>query len=66
MKEKEDIVIDDSWTELETDVPEITVKDLRKDTSYSFIIRADSKRKGGHRDRAAQFQHQEVPEDKGQ
>jgi glutamine cyclotransferase len=45
--EKEEVVIDDSWTELETDVPEITVKDLKKATSYSFIIRADSKEKEG-------------------
>ena len=46
-EKKEDIVIDDSWTELETDVPEITVKDLKKDTRYSFIVRADSKEKEG-------------------
>ena len=45
--EKEETVIDDSWTALETDVPEITVNDLKKDTSYSFIIRADSKDKEG-------------------
>ena len=46
-EEKEEVVIDDSWTALETDVPEITVNDLKKDTSYSFIIRADSKEKEG-------------------
>lgn len=45
--EEEEVVIDDSWTAMETDVPEITVKDLKKDTSYSFIIRADSKEKEG-------------------
>ena len=45
--EKEETVLDDSWTALETDVPEITVNDLKKDTSYSFIIRADSKDKEG-------------------
>ena len=43
----EEVVIDDSWTALETDVPEITVSDLKKDTTYSFIIRADSKDKEG-------------------
>jgi hypothetical protein len=41
---EEEVVIDDSWTELETDVPEITVEDLKEDTSYSFIIRADSEK----------------------
>ena len=46
-KEKEEVVIDDGWTALETDVPEITVNDLKKGTSYSFIIRADSKDKEG-------------------
>lgn len=45
--EKEEVVIDDSWSEVETDVPEITVKDLKKDTSYSFVIRPDSKEKEG-------------------
>lgn len=40
--EKEAIVIDDSWTGLETDVPEITVEGLKKDTSYSFIVRPDN------------------------
>ena len=42
-----EVVTDDSWTELETDVPEITADNLKKDTSYSFIIRADSKEKEG-------------------
>lgn len=41
--EKEEVVIDDSWTEVESDLPEITIKDLKKDTTYSFIVRADSK-----------------------
>lgn len=45
--EAAEAVTDDSWTELETDIPEITVGDLKKDTSYSFIIRADSKEKEG-------------------
>ena len=44
---QEEIVIDDSWTELETDVPEITVRDLKEDTSYEFIVRADNKKKEG-------------------
>ena len=44
---KEGIVPDDSWLELETDVPEITVSDLKADTSYSFVIRADNKNKTG-------------------
>ena len=47
LNEKEEIVIDDSWTALETEVPEVTVKDLKKDTSYSFMIRADSEKKEG-------------------
>ena len=38
---------DDSWTELETKVPEITVENLEEDTSYSFIVRADNKKKEG-------------------
>ena len=41
------IVPDSSWLELETDVPEITVRDLKPDTSYSFIIRADNEKKEG-------------------
>ena len=41
------IVPDESWTELETEFPEITVKDLKPDTSYSFIIRADNEKKEG-------------------
>ena len=45
--EKEPVVIDDSWTEQETDVPEITVKELKPDTSYAFIVRADSKENEG-------------------
>ena len=45
--EKEAVVIDDSWTALETDVPEITVRELKPDTSYSFIVRADSKENEG-------------------
>lgn len=45
--EKEEVMIDDSWTEVETDVPEVTVRDLKKDTSYAFIIRADSKDREG-------------------
>lgn len=46
-EEPEEVVIDDSWTEAETDVPEITIEDLKEDTRYSFIIRADSKEKEG-------------------
>lgn len=46
-EEPEEVVIDDSWTEAETDVPEITINDLKEDTRYSFIIRADSKEKEG-------------------
>lgn len=40
-------VIDDTWMAFETDVPEITVDGLRDDTSYSFIVRADSEKKEG-------------------
>ena len=45
----EDVLItpDKSWREYKTDVPEITVKDLKDDTSYSFIVRADSEKKKG-------------------
>ena len=46
-EEDETIVPDESWTELETEFPEITVKDLKPDTSYSFIIRADNEKKEG-------------------
>ncbi len=42
-----EIVIDDTWIALETDVPEITVDGLKDDTSYSFIVRADSENKEG-------------------
>ena len=47
--EDEEILItpDESWTEFETDVPEITVEDLKDDTSYSFIVRADNEKKEG-------------------
>lgn len=46
--EKEgEFVPDDSWTELETEVPEITVEGLREGTSYSFVVRADNKKKEG-------------------
>jgi len=41
------IVPDESWRELETEVPEITVDDLKPNTSYSFIIRADNEKKEG-------------------
>ena len=41
------IVPDDSWLELETDVPEITVRDLKEDTLYSFIIRGDNEKMEG-------------------
>lgn len=45
--EAEETMIDDSWTELETEVPEITVKELKPDTSYAFVVRADSKENEG-------------------
>lgn len=45
--EEEPVMIDDSWTETETDVPEITVRELKPDTSYAFIVRADSKENEG-------------------
>lgn len=38
---------DGSWLEFETDVPEITVSDLKEDTSYSFVIRADNENREG-------------------
>jgi len=41
------ILPDDSWTEYETAVPEITVKNLKDGTSYSFIVRADNENKEG-------------------
>ena len=42
-----EITIDDSWTAYETSVPEITVEDLKEDTSYSFVVRADNANKEG-------------------
>ena len=42
-----EVEIDDTWTALETDVPEITVEGLKENTSYSFIVRADNKNKEG-------------------
>lgn len=42
-----DVVIDDSWLEYDTDVPEVTVEDLKEDTAYSFIVRADNANKEG-------------------
>lgn len=45
--EEVQIVPDESWLEFETDVPEITVRDLKPDTSYSFIVRADNEKKEG-------------------
>lgn len=41
------VVPDESWREMETDVPEITVEDLKPGTSYSFIIRPDNNEKEG-------------------
>lgn len=41
------IEIDDSWRELETKGPEIKVGDLKEDTAYSFIVRADSENREG-------------------
>lgn len=41
------VTIDDSWTEYESEVPEITVKDLKESTSYSFVVRADNENKKG-------------------
>ena len=43
----EETVIDETWIELETDVPEITVDGLKPDTSYSFVVRADNDKKEG-------------------
>ena len=40
-------VIDDTWRELETVGPEIKVGDLKEDTSYSFIVRADNENREG-------------------
>jgi diguanylate cyclase (GGDEF)-like protein len=40
-------VIDESWLELETDVPEITVDGHKPDTSYSFIVSADNENREG-------------------
>ena len=42
-----DITIDDSWAAFETTVPEIKIEDLKEDTSYSFIVRADNAKKEG-------------------
>ena len=42
-----EVEIDDTWMALETEVPEITVDGLKENTSYSFIVRADSKSKEG-------------------
>lgn len=42
-----DIEIDDSWTELDTEVPEVKAEGLKEDTSYSFIVRADNENKEG-------------------
>ena len=41
------ITPDKSWREYKTEVPEITVRDLEDDTSYSFIVRADNEKKKG-------------------
>ena len=45
--EETQILPDESWTEYETAVPEITVNDLKEGTSYSFIVRADNEKKEG-------------------
>lgn len=45
--ESPEIVPDKSWLELETEVPEVTVSDLKEDTSYAFIVRADNAEKEG-------------------
>lgn len=65
--EEEKAVIDDSWTGLESDVPEITVNDLSEDSSYEFIVRADSKSKEGVETEPISFRtkkHQEIKVDK--
>lgn len=46
-EETPEIVPDETWDEYETTVPEITVKGLEPDTSYSFIVRADNVEKEG-------------------
>lgn len=46
-EETPEVVPDETWDEYETTVPEITVKGLEPDTSYSFIVRADNVEKEG-------------------
>ena len=45
--ERPAVVPDDSWLEFDTAVPEITVKDLKPGTSYTFIVRGDNENKEG-------------------
>lgn len=40
--EKKEVVIDESWRELESDENEIKVDGLEEDKSYSFIVRSDN------------------------
>ena len=42
-----EVEIDDTWMAFETTVPEITVEDLKENTSYSFIVRADNSNREG-------------------
>ena len=58
--EKPQIIPDDSWTELETDVPEITVEDLKANTSYAFIVRADNEKKEGIPTRPRRFKTKKI------
>ena len=39
--------IDSSWKELDAHSPSVTVKGLNEDTSYAFVVRADSEKKEG-------------------
>jgi len=41
------VEIDDTWTEYETTVSEITIEGLKENTSYSFIVRADNANREG-------------------
>lgn len=45
--ESADSGLDDSWTEVESYVPEVKIDGLKENTSYSFIVRADSAKKEG-------------------
>ena len=46
-EQAEKVEVDDSWTELKTDVPEAKAEGLKENTSYAFVVNSLSEEKEG-------------------